>query len=291
MTEIRTVKKVLKSKPTMEGAGVRLQRAFGFNEVPQLDPFLMLDHFGSDNPDDYMAGFPWHPHRGIETVTYMIEGKVEHGDSIGNSGIISSGDVQWMTAGSGIVHQEMPKRIDGPMQGFQLWVNLPASMKMMGPRYQEVKASEIPEVEIGPGVRVKVILGTVNGISGPVKDIVVDPEYLDVSMQEGAVFEHVVKDGYRVFAYVMEGSGEFDPVSGNEVGSGNLVIFDEKGMVKVKAGTSGTDAKGGVRFILVSGKPIGESVAWYGPIVMNTQEELETAFREYRAGTFIKDGE
>lgn len=286
MSDIRTVNKVLKSKTTMEGAGVRLKRAFGYNEVPQLDPFLLLDHFGSDNPDDYMAGFPWHPHRGIETMTYMIEGKVEHGDSIGNSGIIGSGDVQWMTAGGGIVHQEMPKRIDGHMHGFQLWVNLPASMKMMSPRYQEVKASEIPEVELESGVdekvRVKVICGTVNGITGPVKDIVIDPEYLDVRIPAGGVFEHPVKDGYRVFAYVMEGNGVFDPVFGKEIESGNLVIFNDNGKVKVTAG------KEGVRFILVSGKPIGEPVAWYGPIVMNTQAELETAFREYRDGTFIK---
>ena len=282
MTAIRSIKHVQKSRPTMEGAGVHLKRAFGFQEVPQLDPFLLLDDFGSDNPNDYMAGFPWHPHRGIETVTYMLKGKVEHGDSMGNNGIIETGDVQWMTAGSGIVHQEMPKQIEGYMKGFQLWVNLPASQKMMGPRYQEVKESDIPEVIIDQGVRVKIVCGEVGGVKGPVRDIVVDPEYLDVTMPRDTVFEHNVLTSYRVFAYTINGSGVFDPVNGGEVTKDHLIIYNDEGRVKITSGAEG------VRFLLVSGKPINEPVAWYGPIVMNTQEELETAFQEYRAGEFIK---
>ena len=304
MSTFRTITKILRSKPTMEGAGVRLKRVFGNNEVPLLDPFLLLDHFGSDNPDDYMAGFPWHPHRGIETVTYMLEGKVEHGDSIGNSGVIGSGDVQWMTAGGGIIHQEMPKRIEGMIQGFQLWVNLPASSKMMTPRYQEVKSDEIPIVELANGTKVKVICGEVNGVRGPVRDIMADPEYLDVTIPAGEEFEHKVNDGYLVFAYVMQGSGMFgasdqntdstssgyaptDRGSGGDAGTDvvteeHLVIFGKEGSVKVNGG------EGGIRFLLISGKPIGEPVAWYGPIVMNSKEDLETAFREYREGTFIR---
>ena len=266
----------------MEGAGVRLKRAFGFQEVPQLDPFLLLDDFGSDDPHDYLAGFPWHPHRGIETVTYMLKGKVEHGDSMGNSGIIETGDVQWMTAGSGIVHQEMPKQIDGYVKGFQLWVNLPASQKMMGPRYREVKESEIPEIVLDQGIRVKVVCGEVEGVKGPVRDIVVDPEYLDVAMPGDSVFEHKVNDGYRAFAYTIEGSGVFDPIYGKPVEKDHLIIFNEEGRVKITSGDSG------LRFLLISGKPINESVAWYGPIVMNTQKELEIAFQEYREGTFTK---
>ncbi len=287
MNEFRKVVSILESKPTMEGAGVRLKRAFGYPEVPRLDPFLLLDNFGSNNPDDYMTGFPWHPHRGIKTVTYMIRGKVEHGDSIGNSGVIETGDVQWMTAGSGIVHQEMPKRIEGQMKGFQLWVNLPATMKMMDPRYQGVNADEIPEVIVKEGVKVKVICGEIKGmdglVKGPVRDIVVDPEYLDVSLEDDTEFEHHVKSGYRVFAYVMEGSGVFDHVDGGRVvEQDHLVIFDEEGKVMIRSGEAG------VRFLLVSGKPINEPVAWYGPIVMNTNEELNIAFREYREGKFIK---
>ncbi len=276
----RKVDKILKSKPTVEGAGVHLKRAFGFNEVPLLDPFLLLDDFHSDNPNDYLMGFPWHPHRGIETVTYMLEGTVEHGDSMGNKGVIKSGDVQWMTAGNGIIHQEMPKGKNGDLWGFQLWVNLPAKSKMMDPRYREVKGKEIPEVELDGGIKVKVISGKVGGVKGPVRDIVVDPEYLDVSMGPGAEFEREFKNGYKVFAYVIDGSGDF--AGEGPIDREILVVFSDGAGVSMKAGEKG------LRFLLVSGKPLNEPVAWSGPIVMNTQEELELALREFYEGTFIK---
>lgn len=280
---IRTIDTIQKSKPTMEGAGVHLKRAFGFREVPNLDPFLLLDDFHSDDPKDYIAGFPWHPHRGIETVTYMLEGKVEHGDSMGNAGTIQSGDCQWMTAGSGIIHQEMPKGVEGMMWGFQLWVNLPASQKMMIPRYQEVKANTVPEVLLGDGIKVRVVCGDVGGVKGPVTDIVVDPEYLDVTMPPNTEFIRSFKPGYRVFAYVVYGSGYFEPDSKKAIEKEHLVIFKDGEEVRIKAGEEGA------RFLLISGKPLNEPVAWYGPIVMNTQDELDLAFKEYREGTFIKD--
>jgi redox-sensitive bicupin YhaK (pirin superfamily) len=282
MSEIRKIEKILRSRPTIEGAGVHLKRVFGYHEVSDLDPFLLLDHFGSDDPNDYMKGFPWHPHRGIETVTYMIEGDVEHGDSIGNSGVISSGDVQWMTAGGGIIHQEMPNRHEGQMMGFQLWVNLPTKDKMMEPRYRDVKADTIPEVEAAPGVKIKIISGEVKGTKGPVQDIVVDPEYLDVTMEPNREFSHLVCSGYKVLAYVFEGSGYFEVDKEKLVESNNLVLYSDGDTIKV------TTSDKPVRFLLVSGKPINEPVAWYGPIVMNTQKELETAFKEYNNGSFIK---
>lgn len=282
MGDYRKVSKVLKSKPTIEGAGVRLKRAFGYQEVPLLDPFLLLDDFGSDNPNDYLAGFPWHPHRGIETVTYMLQGAVEHGDSIGNKGVIKSGDVQWMTAGNGIIHQEMPKRYEGFMRGFQLWVNLPSSHKMMNPRYRDVTSDTIPEIFPKEGIKIKIISGKVNGVRGPVQDLVVDTEYIDVTMESNAEFECPVKKGNKAFAYVIEGLGYLDYEKSRLHENGNLVIFEDGEYVKV------TSLDKNLRFLLVSGKPIGESVAWYGPIVMNTQEELDLAFREYRSGTFIK---
>jgi redox-sensitive bicupin YhaK (pirin superfamily) len=283
MSKIRRIRTIMKAKPTMEGAGVRLKRVFGFHEAPKFDPFLLLDHFGSDNPDDYMAGFPWHPHRGIETITYMLDGRVEHGDSLGNQGVIESGDVQWMTAGSGIIHQEMPKESEGLMMGFQLWANLPSHQKMMHPRYRDVKRNTIPEVELESGVRVRVICGEIAGTRGPVQDIVTEPEYLDVEMASGKTFSHDIKEDHTVFAYVFEGSGAFG-VDKVIVESGHLVLFDEGSEVLIDSGDEG------LRFLLISGKPIGEPVAWYGPIAMNTREELETAFREYRNGTFIKKG-
>ena len=301
MSEVRKIKKVWKGKPTLEGAGVHLRRAFGFDEVPQLDPFLLLDDFHSDNPKDYLPGFPWHPHRGIETITYVLHGRVEHGDSMGNKGTISSGDVQWMTAGSGIIHQEMPKGSEnGLMWGFQLWANLPQSQKMMDPRYRDVTSPQIPEVTLNTGVKVKIICGMVNGVSGPVKDIVIDPEYIDVSMPPKTAFTHPVKSGHTLFAYVIEGKGYFDQgrnsyaheVIGSNyfdfkreclVGAENLVCYSHDGD-QVSVTTEETP----VRFLLVSGKRIGEPVAWYGPIVMNTQDELRLAFEEYEKGTFIK---
>lgn len=300
MTTVRAIRKVWRATPTVEGAGVHLMRVFGNREAPRLDPFLLLDDFRSDDPSKFLPGFPWHPHRGIETITYVLEGNVEHGDSMGNKGDISAGDVQWMTAGSGIVHQEMPKGdARGRMGGFQLWANLPASRKMMDPRYREVKRAEIPEVDLPGGVKVRVVCGRVNGTEGPVRDIVTDPEYLDVSVPAGASFRHPVKRGHTVFAYVFEGDAWFDPgrdpyareeVGRNYfdmdreclVGPGSLVLYDEGDEVSVAAGDKAA------RFLLVSGKPIGEPVEWYGPIVMNTREEIRVAFEEYRKGTFIK---
>jgi len=275
---IRKVSGILESKPTMEGAGVHLKSVFGYNEVPFLDPFLLLDDFHSDRPSDYIAGFPWHPHRGIETVTYMLHGKVKHGDSMGNEGVIEPGDVQWMTAGSGIIHEEMPKRSD-LLWGFQLWVNLPASHKMMNPRYQEIKRAQIPEVILGKA-RIRVICGEVAGINGPVRDIVVEPQYLDVTIPPNQDFELSVKKGHTLFAYVIDGKGWFDTES-SAIGAEKFVIFNDGDVLRVRADD-------GVRFLLISGKPIGEPVAWHGPIVMNTQEELDIAFQEYRSGSFIK---
>lgn len=297
----RLIKKVWKSEPTVEGAGVHLRRAFGFQQVPLLDPFLLLDDFRSENPADYLSGFPWHPHRGIETITYVLDGDVEHGDSMGNRGDISAGDVQWMTAGSGIIHQEMPKgNAAGQMFGFQLWANLPASSKMVDPNYRGIKQNEIPIVKTPEGVSVRVICGEINGIKGPVQGIAIDPEYLDVSIPAGKTFEHAVKPDHTVFAYVIEGSGYFDfqrtPFAHDTnginyfdmkppcaCGDGTLVLY-ELGGTHITVSTD----KSPVRFLLVSGKPLKEPIAWYGPIVMNTRAELRDAFKEYEEGTFVK---
>jgi redox-sensitive bicupin YhaK (pirin superfamily) len=301
MKSVRKINKVWKSKPTIEGAGVHLKRAFGNNQVPLFDPFLLLDDFHSNYPPDYLRGFPWHPHRGIETITYVLQGRVEHGDSMGNAGVISPGDVQWMTAGSGIIHQEMPRGgASSGMWGFQLWANLPAAKKMMDPRYRGVQAQEIPEAKLDGGATVKVVAGRVAGAVGPVKDVVTDPQYLDVTVPAGAVFRHDVKDGHTAFAYAFQGKAYFDlqrdPYTHDAVspkwldtnrqcmfGPETLVLYERKGDQIVV-----TPQEGPVRFLLVSGQPIGEPVAWYGPIVMNTQEELRIAFQEYEAGTFIK---
>ncbi len=283
MSETREVRKITRTTPTIEGAGVHLQRVFGFGQEESFDPFLLLDHFGSDDPDDYRRGFPWHPHRGMETITYILSGNVEHGDSLGNKGVIGSGDVQWMTAGSGIIHQEMPKGDDsGGMWGFQLWANLPRSHKMMKPRYQELKAAQIPEVVQSGGVRVKVVAGSVGGIKGPVRDIIIDPQYLDVTIPAQGSFDHSVPSGHTCFAYVFEGEGFFDEAQKSRVTAGHLLLFGDGERVVVKAGNAA------LRFLLIAGRPIGEPVAWHGPIVMNTEEELRVAFAEYRAGTFIK---
>ena len=279
---MRKIDSILLSRATIEGAGVHLKRAFGPTEVPLLDPFLMLDDFHSENPEDYMAGFPWHPHRGIETVTYMIRGAVEHGDSIGNKGVINSGDVQWMTAGSGIMHQEMPKEYHGTMQGFQLWVNLPASHKMMKPRYRGITEKQMPNFSPRKGVHVKVIAGQVDGTKGPVRDLVVDSEYLDVTLGPSNEIVHPIEKGKKAFAYVFEGGGSFHQESKKLVGAESLVIFEDGDEVMIRSG------KEGIRFLLVSGNPIGEPVAWGGPIVMNTEEELDVAFDQLRKGTFIK---
>jgi quercetin 2,3-dioxygenase len=286
MGTVRTVKTTLKSQLTMEGAGVRLRRAFGYPQVPEFDPFLLLDNFGSADPADYLAGFPWHPHRGIETITYMLRGEVEHGDSLGNTGVIHSGDVQWMTAGSGIIHQEMPKGgTDGVMGGFQLWANLPASHKMMDPRYQEVLSRDIPEVVTKEGARIKVICGHVGGVKGPVRNIVIEPEYLDVALAAGSRFVHHVPPGHTAFAYVFEGSAQFGDHGAKAApatASGHVVLFGDGDEIAAEVGAEPA------RFILVAGKPLREPIAWRGPIVMNTQEELRTAFEEYSNGTFIR---
>ncbi len=300
MAKIRKIGKVIKSKPTLEGAGVHLKRVFGNSEVPLFDPFLLLDDFRSDNPEHYIKGFPWHPHRGIETITYVLKGDVAHGDSMGNKGVISSGDTQWMTAGSGIIHQEMPQGdADGLMEGFQLWANLPKKHKMMDPRYRDVKREQVPEVVLKSGAKIKVICGAMEGVQGPVRDIVIDPEYLDVTIPARSEFIHPTKRGHTVFAYVIQGQGIFcdekDPFSYEMEGvnyfdmqrdpfvrNGTLVLFDDGDQVTVST------EKEAVRFLLISGKPIDEPVAWYGPIVMNTEEELRIAFEEYQTGTFIK---
>ena len=283
MDKIRKITKIINCRPTIEGAGVHLNRVFGNNEVPLFDPFLMLDDFRSDNPDYYRAGFPWHPHRGIETITYVLNGYVEHGDSMGNKGVISSGDTQWMTAGSGIIHQEMPRGDDeGRMGGFQLWANLPRSHKMMEPRYRDIKSAQVPEFVFENGTKIKVICGKVGKHEGPVRGIVIDPEYLDVSVPAKAEFKHPTKLGHTVFAYVIEGQGHFDETKKDLTRNGMVCLYADGDYIVV------TTAEEPVRFLLISGKPIGEPVAWYGPIVMNSDEELQLAFDEYQDGTFIK---
>ncbi len=281
MPDERKIKLVLTRQATMEGAGVHLYRVFGYNESPMFDPFLMLDDFRSDNPQDYLKGFPWHPHRGIETITYVLKGDVEHGDSLGNKGVISSGDVQWMTAGSGIIHQEMPKGDEhGGMHGFQLWANLPASQKMMNPRYCDINADQVPHVEVQDGIRIKVIAGKIAGEQGPMDDIVIDPEYFDCTVPSGKTFIHTTDPTYTAFIYVIAGKGETD---GTGLENGTLVLFEQGEQLSVKAENEP------LRFLLLTGKPLHEPVAWQGPIVMNTEAELATAFREYQDGTFIKN--
>jgi len=298
---IRPVKRIIESKPTIEGAGVKLRRAFGFGDTSELDPFLLFDDFRNDRPDDYSAGFPWHPHRGIETITYVLAGSVEHGDSLGNRGSMGAGDVQWMTAGRGIMHQEMPHGDPrGRMHGFQLWANLPSSLKMTAPRYQDVNAVEIPEITDDDGTRVRVICGDFWGRKGPVEGVAADPRYLDVWIPPGQRKTLPVETGRHAFAYMFEGAGTFrsaseafgvlteKEVNGSEMlvrectGNRSLVLFDSGDEVTVQAGEEG------IRFLLISGKPIEEPVAWYGPIVMNTQAELQQAVSELRNGTFIK---
>ena len=300
MPETRKIRKVIKGRPTLEGAGVHLKRVFGFTNPTMFDPFLLLDDFRSDNPAHFIKGFPWHPHRGIETITYVLEGDVEHGDSLGNKGVIGAGDVQWMTAGSGIIHQEMPKGDkNGKMYGFQLWANLPSKEKMMIPRYRDVKSADIPEIKVNNGVSVKIICGEVAGVKGPVADIVTEPEYIDISIPEKTEFTHLTQRGHTVFAYViggrgffcheddtfsydMEGKSWFDTDRPPYAENGTLILFSDGDKVCVRTENMP------VRFLLISGKPIGEPVAWQGPIVMNTQEELRIAFEEFRKGTFIK---
>ena len=297
---IRPIKRLIKSKPTIEGAGVHLRRAFGFGSTSDFDPFLLLDDFRNERPEDYRAGFPWHPHRGIETITYVLAGTVEHGDSMGNRGAITSGDVQWMTAGRGIIHQEMPQGdAQGRMHGFQLWGNLPASLKMTAPRYQEVKAAEIPIVTEDDGTQARIVCGSFWGKKGPVIGVAADPTYLDISVPPGKRRTLPVETTHQAFAYIFAGSGKFCNASGPlsvptegvgwaetkppaEAENRSLVLFDRGDEVTVQAGDNG------IRFLLVSGKPLEEPVAWYGPIVMNTQEQLREAFSELENGTFLK---
>jgi quercetin 2,3-dioxygenase len=316
---IRPVKSIVQSKPTLEGAGVKLNRAFGFGDTTAFDPFLLLDDFRNDRPDDYLAGFPWHPHRGIETITYVLAGTVEHGDSLGNRGLLSDGDVQWMTAGSGIMHQEMPQGdAQGRMHGFQLWANLPSSLKMTAPRYQDVPGGELPEFIDDDGTRVRIVCGEFRGKKSPVDGIAADPRYLDISVPPGKCKTFKVEHDRHAFAYVFAGSGTFRessqpfgvltekaddsardpekwaPVFGQDhaqtklvretTGNRSLVLFDSGDEISVQAGDEG------IRFLLVSGRPIEEPVAWYGPIVMNTQAELNQAVSDLRNGTFIKHG-
>ena len=299
---IRAVKRVSQSKPTIEGAGVHLRRAFGFGNTTDFDPFLLFDDFRNDNPEEYLAGFPWHPHRGIETITYVLSGQVDHRDSLENKGTLGSGDVQWMTAGSGIMHQEMPKGDEqGRMHGFQLWANLPASLKMTAPRYQDVSGRDIPEVVEDDGTRVRVVCGEFWGKKGPVEGVAADPRYLDIWVPPGKRRALPVETTRHAFAYVFEGAGQFRDASAprpvktdhggrdeytvyDMVGNRSLVLFDRGDEVVVQAGEQG------LRFLLVSGKPLEEPVAWYGPIVMNTQQELRQAVFELQNGTFIKNG-
>ena len=277
----RSIRERFPAVPTIEGAGVRLRRSFGNPQVPLFDPFLLLDNFGSSNPEDYLAGFPWHPHRGIETVTYMLSGRVEHGDSLGNSGAIEAGDVQWMTAGSGIIHQEMPKRTEGTMRGFQLWVNLPASRKMTRPAYRGLVAGEFPVESTDDGAKVRVVAGRFGSVEGPVRGIPVDPSYFDVSLPPGGRLSQPFPEGYNVFAHAIDGDVAFDATA--PARPGETVLFGPGGRVDATAGTAGS------RFLLVAGRPLGEPVAWYGPIVMNNPDELSQAVRELRNGQFLKD--
>lgn len=298
---IRPILEQRKAQPTMEGAGVHLHRAFGFQDPTELDPFLLFDDFRNEVPEHYLRGFPWHPHRGIETITYVLAGTVDHGDSLGNTGTLGAGDVQWMTAGSGILHQEMPRgNIKGQMHGFQLWANLPADLKMTAPRYQDVESKEIPLIEDDDGTKVKVIVGEFWGKRGPVDGIAADPQYLDIFVPAGVKKTFKVDTYRRTFAYVFQGSAAFadasaptgvlleKEIAGEEVnirdmsGDRTLIRFGTGDEITVQAGDEG------VRFLLISGAPIQEPVAWHGPIVMNTQDELRQAMKDLRNGTFIK---
>jgi hypothetical protein len=300
---IRPIKRIVEAQPTIEGAGVRLRRAFGFGNTKDFDPFLLFDDFRNDNPADFLAGFPWHPHRGIETITYVLSGSVTHGDSLGNKGTLGAGDVQWMTAGSGILHQEMPQGDpQGRMHGFQLWANLPSSLKMTAPRYQDVKGADIPEVVDDDGTRVRVVVGEFWGETGPVEGVAADPRYLDIWVPPGQRKRLRVETTRHAFAYVFDGSGTFrdasdpqgvvtdqvgaggtaGPTLREEAGNRSLVLFDRGDEVVVQAGPAG------IRFLLISGQPLEEPVAWYGPIVMNTPDQLRQAYEELQDGTFIK---
>jgi redox-sensitive bicupin YhaK (pirin superfamily) len=297
---IRPIKRLIQSKPTLEGAGVHLRRGFGFGNTSDFDPFLLFDDFRNERPEDYLAGFPWHPHRGIETITYVLAGTVEHGDSMGNRGAIAAGDVQWMTAGRGIIHQEMPKGdADGRMHGFQLWANLPADKKMTTPRYQEIKAPDIPVVTDDDGTQVRIVCGSFWGKRGPVEGIAADPLYIDVTVPPGKRRTLPIETTRHAFAYVFRGTGKFcnaseplavptepagwaDSTPPTHAADHSLLLFDQGDELSVQSGDEG------IRFLLCSGQPLKEPVAWYGPIVMNTQDQLRQAFKELEDGTFLK---
>ncbi|MBP2669496.1 MAG: Pirin domain protein [Deltaproteobacteria bacterium] len=278
----RKVADIIEPQPVIEGAGVKLRRSIATRRLNYVDPFLLFDHFGSDDPRDYLPGFPMHPHRGIETVTYMLAGLVDHKDSIGNAGTIGAGDVQWMTSGGGILHEEMPKPKEGKMEGFQLWVNLPARLKMSRPRYQEIPAAAIPVARRADGVTVRVVAGESEGVRGPVTEIAADPEYLDVTVPSGTEYVQAVPEGHAALAYVFEGDGVFGEEGGQVVPSPRMVVFGDGDRVRAKAA-----GKKPLRFLLLSGKPLGEPIARYGPFVMNTKEEIEQALEDLRKGTFV----
>jgi redox-sensitive bicupin YhaK (pirin superfamily) len=278
------MKKVLESisiKETLEGAGVKLHRGFGYFEVPKFDPFLLFDDFSGNNPSDYLAGFPWHPHRGIETVTYILDGDVRHKDSIGNAGVIGKGDIQWMTAGSGIIHEEMPEGTGG-IKGFQLWVNLPKSHKMMQPRYQDIAAKNVPETISQHGARVRVVAGVEGDVRGPVEDVIMSPTYIDVTLVGGGRYSRLLTEGHTAFVYIFDGALRLSGGDGGTYSKGHILLLEKEGdRLEVTASSHGA------RFLLVSGAPIGEPVSWRGPIVMNTDEEIRQAFSELREGTFL----
>jgi redox-sensitive bicupin YhaK (pirin superfamily) len=281
----RKVLEIIEPQPVLEGAGVRLKRSIATRTLDNIDPFLLFDHFGSSNPEDYIKGFPMHPHRGIETVTYMIEGTVDHKDSLGNSGSIGAGDIQWMTSGSGIMHEEMPRAQQGELKGFQLWVNLPAKMKMMKPRYQDIRSDQIPEISREDGTKIRVVAGEVDAVRGPVADIVAEPTYLDVTIAPDGHFSHPIQRGHAAFAYLFEGQGAFGKNGEQEekiVDAPRLVVFTDGDYIKATASDQP------MRFLLISGKPLDEPIARYGPFVMNTQREIEQALEDLKNGTFVK---
>ncbi len=276
----RTIRQIFSGQKVLEGAGVKLRRIFGFANPELFDPFLLFDDFSSENRQDFIKGFPWHPHRGIETITYVLKGDVEHGDSLGNKGVISTGEVQWMTAGSGIIHQEMPIGDSaGALTGFQLWANLPASHKMMIPRYRSITPADIPVLTRNDKTVIKVVAGSIDGVRGPVDDVIIDPEYMDIAVEAEVEFTHATHNGYTVFIYCIEGTAS---IGENTVEAGQLVLFNDGNAMSLAAGSNG------VRFLFCSGKPLHESIAWRGPIVMNTDEELDLAFAELQQDTFIK---
>lgn len=280
----RKVREVITPEAVVEGAGVKLKRSIATRTLNYLDPFLLFDHFGSDDPEDYLAGFPMHPHRGIETVTYMLAGKVDHKDSLGNAGTIGGGDVQWMTSGGGIMHEEMPKPVDGKMGGFQLWVNLPAKLKMSRPKYQEIPSAAIPSVKRKDGLHIRIVAGKAEEVQGPVKEIAADPVYLDITIPSKGTFTHAMERGHAAFAYVFQGSGVFgitEEDEGKIVDRPQLIVLDDGDLLEVRA------SEQGVRFLLISGKPLHEPIARHGPFVMNTEEEIRQALVDLRNGTFV----